>query len=245
MVVPVLVVAVLVFLGVSIFASLKAAQRKTLLAQLRLQVEKMTQETALLKEQSEERARQLDEIRSKHDQAKEEAKKAKKKAFELVQQMEKESVPEKETSGKSEEDLLAEARAETHRAKHEAAQAAKEALAAMEQIDKLKEEMQAAKQTIQVRHEEVVRAERGESERMRKVEEENEALKKKIEVATRKAKTDSQVYRITKSKLELALEKIAYLEKSTGSKSTPAPLAADPAPDASSTPPPPANDTTP
>ncbi|NMB75501.1 MAG: hypothetical protein GYA21_10285, partial [Myxococcales bacterium] len=50
-------------------------------------------------------------------------------------------------------------------------------------------------------------------------------LKKKLDAAQRKARSDAQVYRVTRSKLDLAMEKIAWLEKKL------APSAASPAPE--------------
>ncbi len=51
------------------------------------------------------------------------------------------------------------------------------------------------------------------SEQLAKTQQENQALTKKLEVASRKARTDSQVYMVTNSKLDLAMEKISALEK--------------------------------
>jgi hypothetical protein len=192
-----------------------SAQRKKAISELNIKLSEIGQQLRESRIQFEAKCKEVDEARSKLDRTRDEAKKAKKRAFDLEQQ-DKEKTVVPQVAMPQDEDALLEARAQARQAMDAAARTNEDKNYALEQIEKLKGELATAKQTLRSRHEDALKAERGESERTKKLDSELVELQEKLELARRKARTDAQVYRITKSKLDLALEKIARLEHVLG-----------------------------
>jgi FtsZ-interacting cell division protein ZipA len=216
-----IVVAALCLAAVVILAMTNTRSSKAL-SELSARLAESEQRLREFRMQLETKSKEADEIRSKHDRFRDEAKKAKKRAFELEQQdKEKATVPPAVTP--QDDDILLETRAQAHQALAAAARANEDKNYALEQLEKLKGELAMAKQALKARHEDALKAERGESERHKKFETEVAALQEKLEQARKKTRTDAQVYRITKSKLDLALEKIASLERMLGAPSSNSP----------------------
>ena len=234
-----LIIMALVFLAAAIVLATKTSRLGKELAERTSQLAKSEQQLSEAKINYDAKCKEVVEYRSKLDRTRDETKKSKKRAFELTQK-DKDTVivPEKvipkdqkEQRDQSEE-VLQESRAQTHKAIEEtkkATEAATKALeeknAALLQLEKMKSELATANQALQERHEENLKTERVESESVKKLESELTKLQEKLELARRKSRNDAQVYRITKSKFDLALEKIARLERILeGSSSTPAPV---------------------
>jgi chromosome segregation ATPase len=209
-----IVVAVLCLAAVVILAMTNAKRSKAL-ATVSSRLAESEQRLRESKSKIEAKAKEADDLRSKLDRNRDESKKVKKRAFELEQQ-DKEKAITPPVVTPQDEDILLEARAQARQALVAAARANEEKNYALGQLEKLKGELATAKQALKARHEDALKAERGESERIKKLDTEVAALQEKLELARRKNRNDAQVYRITKSKLDLALEKIVSLERMLG-----------------------------
>ena len=164
------------------------------------------------------KSRQTDELRSKLDKTREELKKLKKKAFEKEHSENVYPAPPDEEHELAREEALLEAKAETKRLREQAGQANEEVVRMREQANELKAEVQDLKKTIENDQDKQAEVKQGESSRVGDLEKQVRKLKDKLEAASRRARTDSQVYRVTNSKLELAMDRIADLEKRLGAK---------------------------
>jgi DNA repair exonuclease SbcCD ATPase subunit len=236
------IVALLCLAAVVILAMANARRRKDISAL----VVKLAESEQQLRESTsrvEAKAKEAEDLRSKLDRIRDESKKAKKKAFDL-EQHDKGKAITPPVVVPHDDDILLETRTQARQAIDAAARANEEKNQALEQLEKLKGELVTAKQALKARHEDALKAERGESERNKKLESEVAALQEKLEQARRKTRTDTQVYRITKSKLDLAFEKIASLERLYGVTPSNPPSDAT-AGSAISAPPPLQNDTEP
>jgi chromosome segregation ATPase len=167
-----------------------------------------------------EKNRAVEEAHGKLSQVKSEMKQAKKKAY-LLEQKDKgdQSEPEPEAD-RLQELALQEARSEARRSGEEAVQAAEECARLRGQVEKLKQELDQLKSRETSRKQEADGKKKTETDKLKNLESENRDLKKKLESSRRKAKNDSQVYKVTKSKLDLAMEKIGALEKALESRKT-------------------------
>ncbi len=167
--------------------------------------------------ESEERykskCRQNDETLTRLTQAKDEIAKAKRKAY-LLEQKEKqpEARPEPEPDKKALQ-ALEESRDESRRYRQEISDLQKEREQWQDQLGRVKKELQETKSRIQSQQQVHDSQNKNALDQLKALEEQNAALDKKLQSAKRKARIDSQVYKVTNNKLELALAKIAYLEK--------------------------------
>jgi chromosome segregation ATPase len=210
-----LIVGAVLCLAAAAVLAITANRRSKTITELSARLAEGEQRLREARQQFETKCKETDEIRSKLDKLRDEAKKAKKRAFELERvDKEKASVPP--AAVPQEDDLLLDTRTQARQAAEAAARATEEKNHALEQLEKVKAELATAKQSLKARHEEALKAERGDSERTKRLETEVAALQERLEQARRKTRTDAQVYRITKSKLDLAFEKIASLERLHG-----------------------------
>jgi chromosome segregation ATPase len=162
-----------------------------------------------LSERFEKKSRQVDKIRNELEQAKEEAKKSKEEAFRLKSFEKTDRTAEEEELDRVQEEELM-------RAKSKAKDTLEELTKLKEENDRLTTQIRDLKQDKE--HERKISAQIGgtpssdESKKLQELEKENKELSKKLKSAERKSRNNAQVYKITNSKLELALEKIRYLE---------------------------------
>jgi len=163
-----------------------------------------------------DKSRQVDELRSKLDKTREELKKAKKKAFEKERSEKESTEPPDEEYELAREQALLEAKAEAKRLREQAEQTSEEIARVREQANELKAEVLGLKRTIEDKKDELAKARHGESARVEDLEKQVRKLKDKLEAANRRSRIDAQVYRVTNSKLDLAMEKISTLEKRLG-----------------------------
>jgi chromosome segregation ATPase len=193
-----------------------------------------------LNQRLEEKTRSAEEYRAKLDKARDEARRAKKKVFDKEQ--EDRQAPDEDEETRAREAELLEARAELKRTREVAEQAAAEARAQRESAEKLRLELQDARKSLAEKaaqnaparaperpRDQDPSAAAGLAEAARSkvagLEAEIGKLQFKLDAAQKKARNDNQVYRVTRSKLDLAMEKLAYLEarlRAQEPRSTPA-----------------------
>ena len=117
-----------------------------------------------------------------------------------------------QTAEREQEEALLDAKGEAKRQKELAEQAAEAAAESRAQAEKLKTENGQLKRKLELAEEQNTKAARGESGKLDETNKKLAKLKEKLATADRRLKTDAQVYRVTNSKLELAMEKVAMLE---------------------------------
>jgi len=204
-------------IGLTIFVII-AARRGVRIQELIAETAEIRRSLEGAEQRIEDKARAAEEARGRISQLKEEVKQAKKKAFDLGQK-DKGDQPEPEPEADRLQELaLQEARTEARRSTEEATQAAEDCARLREQVDQLKTELSTAQSKLSSRKATVDGQKKEESRKLEKLETENRNMKKKLEASQRKARTDSQVYKVTNSKLELAMEKIGALEKALQAK---------------------------
>jgi peptidoglycan hydrolase CwlO-like protein len=207
------------FLVLFVFSTILAVRRRTQVQQSEKHLGEHRRQVRELEERLEGKSRQVEQLGSQLDRSRDEAKKAKKKAHELEKRG-RDSRPSEDTElDRIQEEALQEARTQSSRAREEASQASDECVRLREQVDQLKKEIQEARATLSSRQADDSRGQKESTQQLKQLQKENRDLKKKLEAAKRKARTDSQVYKVTKSKLELAMEKIQVLEKNAKSGS--------------------------
>ncbi len=198
--------------GLTIFVTI-AARRGLRLQELMAEVSEVRRKLSGTERRVADKARAAEEALSKLSQIKGEAKQAKKKAF-MLEQRDKSAESEAEPEADRLQELaLQEARTEARRSTEEATQAAEDCARLRGQVEKLKTELSETQSELSTRKMQTDGQKKEESEKLTKLESENRDMKKKIESSRRKTKTDGQVYMITRSKLDLAMEKIGVLEK--------------------------------
>lgn len=205
------------FVIMAIVATRRAGRIQELESSLAEQ-RKTAEEADALKD---EKVKQVDELRSKLDRARDEAKKAKKKAFDHEQASRSTEPTEDEQAARADEEARLEAKADAKKYRQQAEQAAEEASRAQTQVDELKAELREAKLALEQHEHDLAKAKKGEGGQ---VEELTKKLKKandKLKAAERRSRNDAQVYRVTNSKLELAMEKIGELEKQLAKRPPP------------------------
>jgi len=163
----------------------------------------------------EDKRGQNKQLSSQLDKAREEERRLKKKVYTLEQAGKATGpTPEQIDLDRIQEQALEEARAELA-ASRAATERANEELSSLQSInERLKADADEARRESKARNE----TRSGNGKRLDELERENGSLAKKLEAARRKARNDEQVYRVTKSKLELAMEKIAALQKTLADK---------------------------
>jgi chromosome segregation ATPase len=216
------------FLVLFVLSTALAVRRRGQVQQAEKRLEDQKRQVRELEERLEGKSRQVEQLGSQLDRSRDEAKKAKKKAHELEKRG-RDSRPSEDTElDRIQEEALQDARSQASRAREEASQASEECVRLREQLDQAKHELKDARATLSSRQADDNRGQKESAQQLKQLQKENRDLKKKLEAAKRKARTDSQVYKVTKSKLDLAMEKIQVLEKNA--KSTDGATTARPAP---------------
>jgi len=217
------------FLVLFVFSTVLAVRRRTQGHQSKKDLEEQKRLVRELEERLEGRSRQVEQLGSQLDRSRDETKKAKKKAHELEKRG-RNSRPSEDTElDRIQEEALQDARSQASRAREEASQASEECARLREQLDQAKQELKDARAALSSRQADDDRGQKENTRQLEQLQKENRDLKKKLEVAKKKARNDSQVYKVTKSKLDLAMEKIQVLEKNA--KSGGGATAARPAPE--------------
>jgi archaellum component FlaC len=203
-----------------------ARAREQRAQQLEIQLEEARKSNRELGEQLDARGRQADEIQGKMSKLREEVKKIKKKAFIQEVQDKGPSPTEEAEMDKLQQQTVERLKGETNAFRARAEQALEEAQGLREQVEKLQQELSAAKAAPVPKNPEPkekpteIATGPDSAAQLRELERKVKDLDSKLEAARRKARTDSQVYKVTKSKLSLAMERIGYLEKTFGVPST-------------------------
>ncbi|HUU00089.1 MAG TPA: hypothetical protein VM425_01470 [Myxococcota bacterium] len=171
-------------------------------------IEKVSREIEDKRGQNKQLSSQLDKVR-------EEERRLKKKVYTLEQAGKTTGpTPEQVELDRIQEQALEEARAELA-ASRAATERANEEVSSLQAInERLKTEVEEARRESKARS----GGDSAKGKRLDDIERENKSQAKKLEAARRKARNDEQVYRVTKSKLELAMEKIAALQKTLADK---------------------------
>ncbi len=163
----------------------------------------------------EEKRGQNEQINGQLDRAREEERRLKKKVYTLEQAGKATGpTPEQIDLDRIQEQAIEEARAGLAASRAATERATEEISSVQAKNERLKTELDEARRESKARNE----ARTGNGKRLDELERENRSLAKKLEAARRKARNDEQVYRVTKSKLELAMEKIAALQKTLADK---------------------------
>jgi peptidoglycan hydrolase CwlO-like protein len=165
-----------------------------------------------------DKSRQADELRSKLDRQRDENAKLKKK---LHQRAQPEPEPQPDAEIGRVEQELGEARARAKRAEQAAAEAAAEAERLRDQRDKARADKEQAERAARQQDEARDERQQGRREELAGLRKKVRRLEDKLAAANRRSRTDAQVYRVTNSKLELAMEKITELERRLGAAAEP------------------------
>ncbi len=165
-----------------------------------------------------DKSRQADELRSKLDRQRDECAKLKKM---LHQRSQPEPGPQPDAEAERAEQELRDARARARRAEQAAAEAAAEAEQLRGQRDKARAEKEQAERAARQESEAHSERKQGRQEELAGLRKKVRRLEDKLAAANRRSRTDAQVYRVTNSKLELAMEKITELERRLGAGAKP------------------------
>jgi len=212
MIIPILAGTAVIAAALFVVMVFVATRRSSQIADLERELDEQRSKVLQVESRHEIKGKQTDELRAKLERAKDEAKRAKKKAYDREQE-EKSADPEAEDNAeRKQEEALLDAKAEAKRQKELAEQAAEAAADARAQAEKLKTENGELKTKLESAEEQMIKAARGESGKLGETSKKLAKLKEKLATAERRSKTDAQVYRVTNSKLELAMEKVAMLE---------------------------------
>jgi chromosome segregation ATPase len=216
------------FLVLFVLSTALAVRRRGQVQQAEKRLEDHKHQVRELEERLEGKSRQVEQLGTQLDRSRDEIKKAKKKAHDLEKRG-RDSRPAEDTElDRIQEEALQEARSQAGKAREEASRASDDCARLREQLDQTKQELKDARAALSSRQADDNRDQQDSARQLKQLQKENRDLKKKLEAAKRKARTDSQVYKVTKSKLDLALEKIQVLEKNA--KSTDGATAARPVP---------------
>jgi dTMP kinase len=164
-------------------------------------------------QRAEAKSQQLDQLGGQLQQAREEQGRLKKRLFDAEKKLELlEGEKNRQAAGEPEKLRELEERCAALRA--EASKLREQQQEVQEKLRRQQAECESLRARLKELHQQTVGERASDVEKLKALEQECERLRRKLESARRKARNDEQVYRVTKSKLELALEKIAVLEKS-------------------------------
>jgi len=203
---------------------------------LATQLEEAHQENRERLEQLDLKGRQAEETQSKLNKLREEMKKIKKKAFHQEGSDKGPNPAEEAEMDKLQQETVARLRAEAKTFQTKTEQGLEEIRRLGEQLEKLRLELSAAKAATAP--EPLVAKEKPAEttppavhpDRLQALERQVKDQDDKLEAARRKARNDSQIYKVTNSKLSLAMERIGYMEKTlAGLSPSPAPVRPAPA----------------
>ncbi len=206
--------------------ALRLNRRGRELALQATRISTLEQRLSEFESRAEEHARKLDESRNKANQAQEELKRARKRLFELEHEKAlpaPAAEPEATAATSRLEVETQEARAAARKADEACAQARADLEKARRRIAELEAGLAAAHAAAAAATpapKPPTAAPDSPADR-EKLDKTIADLKKKLDAALRKARSDAQVYRVTRSKLDLAMEKIAWLEKKLAPPATP------------------------
>jgi chromosome segregation ATPase len=222
MIVPVLAIAAAVLLVLVLVLAWGYVRRGDRIRDIEEGGKESLRQVQQVEERLEKKCRHADGLASQLEKAREETRKAKKRAFDLEQG----KAPDQQTAEQKElelvqEQVLEELRDKLSAARAEAGQATEEAAELRGRANKLEQELERVRKDLKTRREASIKGKSSEGEKLKTLQKENAALAKQLETARRKARTDDQVYKVTNSKLELAMEKIAAMEKALQSQKGP------------------------
>jgi cell division protein FtsB len=201
------------FLVLFVFSTHIGARRRKRIHDTEKQLDEHRRRIHELEARLDEKSRQVEQLGNQAEQARGEAKKAKKKAHNLEQQGRESRPPEDAGLDRAQAEVLQEARHQASQAKEKASQSQEECGRLREQAERFKQELQEAKSALSSRQDADIKTQKDSTGQLKRLQKENFELNRKLQSAKRKARTDSQVYRVTNSKLDLAMDKIQMLEK--------------------------------
>lgn len=205
----------ILFAAFVLIASRRAAEIRRLLeaaAADKATAEKVAEDLEAKRVQNQQIAGQL-------DRAREEERRLKKRLYALEQASKSSGpTPEQRELDRIQEQALEETRAELVAAKAEIGRINDEVARLQSANERLQTELQQARRDLKQKRQARDEKDSAAGKRLDSVERENRSLAKKLEAARRKARNNEQVYRVTKSKLDLAMEKITALQKSMAGK---------------------------
>jgi hypothetical protein len=212
MIIPILAGAAVIAAALFLVMVFVATRRSTQIADLERALDEQQSKVLQAESRHADKCKQTEELRGKLDRAKDDAKRAKKKAYDRNREEKSADPDAAQTAEREQEEALLDAKAEAKRQKELTEQAAEAATDARAQAEKLKTENGELKTKLESAEEQKIKAARGESGKLGETSKKLAKLKEKLATAERRLKTDAQVYRVTNSKLELAMEKVAMLE---------------------------------
>ena len=205
------------FLVLFILSTYLAIRRRNRIQELEKSLDERGRQIREVEGRLEGKNRQVEKLGNQANQARDETKKAKKKVHELEKRGRDSRPSEDEELDHIQEEALQEARSQASKAKEEASRASEESGRLHQQVEQLTKELQEVKANLNSRQDADRKSQKDSTGQLERLQKDNLELNKKLQTAKRKARTDSQVYKVTKSKLELAMEKIQVLEKNVKS----------------------------
>ncbi len=211
--VPLLTAVAVTFFILFVIALMVVMRRAGRMQALLVQHQDDLREQQALTERLEKKCQQAVQTASQLDKAREEAKKAKKKTFDREKSGRELAQPAREAElNRMQEQAMDELRTKLGAAKQDA-QEAKQALSeGSKKTEKLETELTQLKDQLASKKEASPKPQKIDKTREQKLDQENRTMKKQLETARRKSRTDRQVYMVTNSKLELAIEKVSALQ---------------------------------
>ena len=210
MLIPILAGLAGVLLVAFVLALTMGARRAVQLSELKNKNEELGQLLSAHKTRFDEKCKQIDEFRSKLDRVRDETKRAKKRIFDLEHATDQGE--QNDDATREQEEALLEAKAENKAAQKKIALLEEHKAQTETQLDKLKSELVALRRDLDDKKDELEKVKGGKTGEAAELKKQKRKLQEKLDVANRRSKTDAQVYRVTNSKLELAMEKIGTLE---------------------------------
>ena len=205
------------FLVLFILSTYLAIFRRNRIQELEKSLDERRRQIREMEGRLDGKTRQVEKLGNQANRARDETKKAKKKAHELEKRGRDSRPSEDVELDHIQEEALQEARSQARKAKEEASQASEECNRLRPQVEQLNKELQEAKANLSSRQDADRKSQKDSTGQLERLQKDNRELNKKLQTAKRKARTDSQVYKVTKSKLDLAMDKIQVLEKNVKS----------------------------
>jgi chromosome segregation ATPase len=215
MIIPIAVAVALLSAVLVAVMSVRMAKKSSLIDKQRGEISGLSQNLSSQKIQLDQKDKLAQQLRSDIDRVREEARKAKKKAYEACQNgKSKRSAGVDEDTERVYEDAMLEAKAEARRYKKQVELLEDENKESKAVQSKLKEEISEFRR---LKKENQNRQVPKNAEDPKELKVEIRKLKTKLESAARRSRTEDQIYRVTNSKLELAMERINGLQQQISS----------------------------
>lgn len=199
-----------------VVAMLSSSKRGSKILELEAANQELVSKSKEIETRFESKCRQADKTINELNKVKDEVKKAKKKVYFLECGTKNQfmTTPEDRDLDLALQDDLGKARLEIKNLQSELKNSQEESNGLKMQTERQKTELSQARKLSKVQTERKSKDANRITEKVSKLEDQCRILNKKLDSARRKARTDQQVYIVTNSKLELAMEKIKFLESS-------------------------------